>query len=70
VYAVHYIRDDELPAKQAWVMVRTGTRVALFIKESKVCPRVLEEAWAGFREIEPRAMPEQRQPAKVLALRG
>lgn len=55
MYAVHYVKDDELPTKQAWVLVRQGSRVCLFLKESVMCPRVLEEAWAAFRQMEPRA---------------
>ena len=55
MYAVHYVRDDELPANQAWAMIRQGSRVCLFLKESVVCPRVLEEAWAAYRRLEPRS---------------
>jgi hypothetical protein len=50
-------------------MVRTRGQVVLFLKESAVCPRVLEEAWAGFRALEPRdSIPEQRSLARRLAL--
>lgn len=70
MYAVQYVSDEELPPDQEWVMLRIGRSMRLFIKESAVCPRVIEEAWAGYRRLvaEP-AMPAQRPPSKVVALR-
>lgn len=72
MYAVHYVSDEDLPTNQAWAMVRQGGRVCLFLKESVLCPTVLEEAWAAFRVLEPRApraLPaQQRRSVGALAL--
>jgi hypothetical protein len=55
VYAVKYVSDEELPPGHDWALVRQGSNVWAFFKESAVCPRVLEQAWAGYRALEPRA---------------
>ena len=59
MYAVQYVKDEELPTNQAWAMIRQGPRYCLFIKASQVTPEVLEEAWAGFRRMVDR-IPAQR----------
>lgn len=70
MYAVCYVNDAELPEDREWVMVRTGRGMYLFLKESAVCPRVIQEAWAGYRLLEGACIPAQREVAEVLALQG
>lgn len=65
MYAIEYVGDDDLPAKHQWAIVRLGPRVVLYIKESAVCPKLLEEAWAGFRHLEEQ---ESRQPQALPAI--
>lgn len=46
-YAVMFVGEHELPAKQDWVLARQGDTTMLFAKESKVTEALLERAWRG-----------------------
>lgn len=48
-YTVRLVGDDELPAPHDWAIVKTDTAVWVALRESAICERVLEEAWAGYR---------------------
>lgn len=48
-YAVVFVGEDELPCDHDWALIRTGSDVVLVVKESRVTPCVLEEAWTAFR---------------------
>lgn len=68
-YTIRYFADDDFPqaakdAAPAFLFVETNEGLVLFLKARSVCPAVLEEAWAAYREIEtPRPhVPAQRAP--------
>ena len=67
MYEIEYVEDEALPDGHAWALVRQGPRVCLFLKASAVSQEVLEQAWAGYRALEPRAIPEQRSAAQMVA---
>lgn len=52
VYGVRFIGDGDLPPGHDWVLARDEEgNFTAFIKRSCVTPRVLEEAWAGYRQL-------------------
>lgn len=52
MYAVVFVEDQDLPRNHAWAMVYDADgNVYAFIKRTCVTPRVLEEAWAGYRHL-------------------
>ena len=73
MYGVMFVQDPELP-KREWAFARWDGRLFLFLRESAVCPRVLEEAWVAYREMvsAPKAprLPGQRQPETRVKLKG
>ena len=51
-YKVLFVKDGDLPDGHAWALARdVDGSCYVFIKQGCVTPRVLEEAWAGFRRI-------------------
>lgn len=50
-HTIHFVADDELPAGQDWVLVRTRDAYRFFIKESKVTPDALMMGWAAYIEL-------------------
>lgn len=52
MYSVKFVDDGALPAGHNWAIARDGDgNFYAFIKQSKVSPCVLEQAWAGYREL-------------------
>lgn len=52
MYAVRFVDDDKLPDAHSWVMARTDDGSCFFfVKRRAVCPRILEQGWAGYRHI-------------------
>lgn len=69
MYGVKFVQDHELPEKE-WALVRWSGRTRLFVRESAVCERVLEEAWAAYRQsvgVVDGRVPEQRPRGMSLA---
>lgn len=60
------IGQDDLPAGHEWAMVEHDGRITLFITEAGLRPRVLEEAWAGYRML---TKPRGPQPQVVVRQR-
>lgn len=48
-YRVAFVGDGELPDAQDWAMIRVGGVVVFAVKESRVTPCVLEQAWQAYR---------------------
>jgi hypothetical protein len=46
-YEVVFVGDDELAGKD-WAIVRIGGKFIAFLKESRITPQVLMEAWRAF----------------------
>lgn len=52
MYAVKFVADGDLPDGHAWAMAHDADgNVFAFIKHTCLTPRVLEEAWAAYRQI-------------------
>jgi hypothetical protein len=50
-YQVRFVDDHELPEGVDWAIVRASDDRALcFIKQSRVTPAVLSDAWAAWEE--------------------
>lgn len=50
-YKVSFAEDVEMPDDKDWLIVEVGDEVHCIVRESMICPRVLEEAWAGYRRL-------------------
>lgn len=51
-YSVRFVADEELPPDHDWALARDEAgHYYAFIKQSSLVPRVLEEAWAGYRAL-------------------
>lgn len=51
-YGVKFVRDDELPPDVEWALAETWDgETFLFVKRRAVCPRVLAESWAAYRQL-------------------
>lgn len=50
-HLIQFVECDELPVGVNWALVRRGDDVVLFIREDRVTPCVLEEAWIGYRRM-------------------
>ena len=50
-HLVTFVADDELPPGQDWMMIQVDGDVYCVIRRTRVCPEVLEEAWAGYRKL-------------------
>jgi hypothetical protein len=48
---VRFANDDELPPGQDWMLLEVEGKTYCVVRSSKVCPEVLEEAWAGYRRL-------------------
>ena len=51
-YQVRFTDDSGLPADTDWVIARRGGVSYLFVKESRLCPELLAEAWAAWENRE------------------
>lgn len=47
-YQVVFVEDEALPAAQDWALVRAPGVFYAFLKQSKLTPTVLADAWAAF----------------------
>jgi hypothetical protein len=50
-HLVTFVADDELPPGQDWMMIQVDGDIYCVIRRTRVCPEVLEEAWAGYRKL-------------------
>jgi predicted DNA-binding transcriptional regulator len=46
---VRFMCDKEMPDGHDWLLVEAEDRVICIVRRSMVSPKVLEEAWAGYR---------------------
>jgi hypothetical protein len=51
-YQVRFTDDSGLPADTDWVIARRGGVSYLFVKESRLSPELLAEAWAAWENRE------------------
>jgi len=50
-YLVEFVADDALPEGTDWAIAATDVgSTYFFIKESRVCPEVLSEAWTEWEQ--------------------
>jgi hypothetical protein len=50
-HEVHFIRDDEMPEGHDWMLLEVGDEVHCLVRRSRICEYVLEDAWAGYRQL-------------------
>lgn len=50
-HAVQFVDDHDMPDGIEWLMIETKGAVICALRRSSVCPRVLEEAWGGYRDL-------------------
>lgn len=50
-YRVSFVDDVEMPDDKDWLIVEVDDEVYCVVRESRLCPAVLEEAWAGYRRL-------------------
>lgn len=51
-YQVRFTDESDLPAGTDWVIARREGVSYLFVKESRLCPELLAEAWAAWENRE------------------
>lgn len=49
MYRVRFVNDEDMPTE--WAFVRSDGRLRLYLRESAVCPAILEQAWAAYRNL-------------------
>ena len=54
-HSVRFVDPEVLPAGHQWMMIRDEDGIYVFVGRPFVFPRVLEEAWAGYRLLMRRA---------------
>lgn len=69
---IQLIGDSDLPQGQEWALVEHDEQITLFIIESALTPRKLEDAWAAYRLLtNPRhpgpRLVHTRQPSPLLS---
>jgi hypothetical protein len=50
-HEVHFIRDDEMPDGHDWMLLEVGDEIHCLVRRSRICEHVLEDAWAGYRQL-------------------
>lgn len=50
-YTVRFVEDAELPPPHDWALFRDGVRKILVVRESRVCPAVIEDIWRAFHKV-------------------
>ena len=50
-YGVKFVEDHELPPGQDWIFVEVDGALWFVVKESRVSPGVLNQAWAAYRRM-------------------
>lgn len=48
-HEVQFVDDQEMPDGHDWLLIDTGRAMICAVRHSRLCPEVLEEAWAGYR---------------------
>lgn len=61
-YQVRFVGDKDLPAGIDWAFAGVAGDALFFIKESRVTPEVLGEAWAAWDNPERRYSSSSRSP--------
>ena len=51
-YGVKFVEDHELPPGQDWIFVEVDGGLYFVVKESRITPEVLNQAWAAYRQME------------------
>lgn len=50
-HKVTFVDDGRMPEGHDWMIVETDEGYVCLLRRSRVCPAVLEEAWAGYRTL-------------------
>jgi hypothetical protein len=50
-YGVKFVEDHALPPGQDWIFVEVDGVLWFVVKESRVTPEVLAQAWAAYRRM-------------------
>lgn len=61
-YRVVFVSDQALPEGQDWAIVECGDETVCVMKQSRISPDMLEEAWAAYRIL--LSVPAPRQPGE------
>jgi len=65
---VKFVDDRALPEGQDWIFVEVDGGLYFVVKESRVTPEVLDQAWAAYRRMAfGPAIPHPRRPLALLA---
>lgn len=58
-FRIKFVEDKDLPKNVDWAIARDERGQMFFVKQSRICPDVLAEAWAAADQLATR-MPDQR----------
>lgn len=50
-HQVRFVGEDELPEDVDWMIARDDEQTFCFIKQGRITPDVLMEAWDGYRKL-------------------
>ena len=50
-HEVLFVCDRHMPPEHDWMMIEMPDAVVCVVRDSQVSPQVLEEAWAGYRDL-------------------
>jgi hypothetical protein len=50
-HLVKFVDDSKMPEGHDWMIVEADGDFVCVLRQSRVCPLVLEEAWAGYRTL-------------------
>jgi len=51
MHSVYFMDDDELPEGLDFLLLTVPGGFVVQLRESRLCPMVLEEAWAAYRAM-------------------
>lgn len=55
-YGVRFAQHDEMPPGCDWLFLTVDDHLHLVLREGSATPRVLNDAWAAYREISARQL--------------